>query len=300
MFADVDRIQLLRVIERDANNQPAVYEMAIEWDILGGAQMDTGMSYAAAKAPLAALVAEDEAVVIRDANDMRLPATTRERLAQANAQAVILAPLLIGAEYSGFVAAISEQPREFADNEVRLLKSTAEQLGVVLTNLQLTAEMRTTVERVALLNRRLSGEAWDSYRAGRAQLRVESGHVEFLAPEHQLQVPIVVRGETIGAFNVADNNREREWNEDELSILQTIAEEVALAIDNARLIEQTQRTASRERAINEINARVRQTIDLDAILRTAVNELGQSLKAARVTARINVADNSEPGAAGSP
>jgi GAF domain-containing protein len=300
MFADVDRIQLLRVIERDANNQPAVYEIAIEWDILGGAQMDTGMSYAAAKTPLAALVAEDEAVVIRDANDMRLPATTRERLAQANAQAVILAPLLIGAEYSGFVAAISEQPREFADNEVRLLKSTAEQLGVVLTNLQLTAEMRTTVERVALLNRRLSGEAWDSYRAGRAQLRVESGHVEFLAPEHQLQVPIVVRGETIGAFNIADNNREREWNEDELSILQTIAEEVALAIDNARLIEQTQRTASRERAINEINARVRQTIDLDAILRTAVNELGQSLKAARVTARINVADNSEPGAAGSP
>ena len=44
MFADIDRIQLLRVIERDANHQPAVYEMAIEWDILGGAQMDTGLS----------------------------------------------------------------------------------------------------------------------------------------------------------------------------------------------------------------------------------------------------------------
>ena len=54
----------------------------------------------------------------------------------------------------------------------------------------------------------------------------------------------------------------------------------------ARLVEQTQRTAQRERLINEINARVRQSVDLDAILRTAVNELGQSLKVARVMARV--------------
>ena len=49
---------------------------------------------------------EDEAVVIRDANDTRLPAVTRERLVQVNAQAIILAPLVIGAEYGGFMAAI--------------------------------------------------------------------------------------------------------------------------------------------------------------------------------------------------
>lgn len=273
MFADVDRIQLLRVTDRDANNQPAVYELAIEWDILSGAQMDTGTSYTAAEAPLAALVAEDEAVVIRDASDARLPATTREQLAQVNAQAIILAPLLIGAEYSGFVAAISEQPREFTDSEVRLLKSTAEQLGVVLANLQLTSEMRTTVERVALLNRRLSGEAWDRYRAGRAQLHVESGHVEFSAPERQLQVPIVVRGETIGAFNVADNNLERSWNEDELSMLQTIAGEVALAIDNARLIEQTQRTAQLEKDIAVAADQIHRSMNLETILNTALGEI---------------------------
>ena len=95
----------------------------------------------------------------------------------------------------------------------------------------------------------MSGEAWDSYRAGRAQQRVESGQVEFAALEHQLQVPIVVRGETIGAFNVGDNNLERAWQADEISMLQTIAGEVALAIDNARLIEQSQRTAQREKDI---------------------------------------------------
>jgi GAF domain-containing protein len=275
MFSDVDRIQLLRVIERDANHQPAVYELAIEWDILGGAQTDTGLSYTASETPLAVLVAEDEAVVIRDANDARLPSMTRERLAQVNAQAIILAPLLIGAEYSGFVAAISEQPREFTESEVRLLKATSEQLGVVLANLQLTADMRTTVERVALLNRRLSGEAWDTYRAGRTQQRVESGRIEFLTAEHQLHVPIVVRGETIGTFDVADNNLEREWKEDELSMLQTIASEVALAVDNARLIEQTQRTALREKDIAVAADQIHRSMNLETILNTALDEIAR-------------------------
>jgi len=277
ILADVDRIQLLRVVERDADHHPAVYEMAIEWDILSGVQMDAGLSYAAAETPLAALVAEDEAVVIRDADDTRLPVTTREQLAQVNAQSIILIPLLIDAEYSGFMAAISKQLHEFTDKEERLLRSTVQQLGVVLANLQLSAEMRTTVERVALLNRRLSGEAWDRYRAGRAQLRVESGHVEFpaRASEHQLQMPIVVRGETIGTFNVADNNLEREWNQDELSMLQTIIGEVALAIDNARLIEQTQYTAQREKDIATAADKIHRASDMESILRTAVEEVSR-------------------------
>jgi GAF domain-containing protein len=285
LFSDIDRIQLQRVVERDANHQPAVYELTIEWDILGGAQMNTGQSSSAAETPLAALVNKNEVVVIRDADEARLPAAALERLAQVNAKAIILAPLMIDAEYSGFVAAVSEQPREFTENEVRLMQSAAEQLGVVLTNLHLAAEMKTTIERVALLNRRLSGEAWDSYRAGRALQRVESGRLEFPAatPENQLQVPIVVRGETIGAFNIADNNFERTWNEEELSLLQTIAGEVSLAIENARLIEQTQRTAQREKDIAVAADQIHRSMNLDTILSTALSEI------ARITGVENVA-----------
>ena len=65
-----------------------------------------------------------------------------------------------------------------------------------------------------------------------------------------------------------------------------VADQAALSLENARLLDETERSAQRERTINEINSRVRQTIDLDSILQTAVKELGQSLGAARVTARI--------------
>jgi len=102
---------------------------------------------------------------------------------------------------------------------------------------------------------------------------VESGHAQPAILTAGLQVPIVIRGETIGTFDVADTRTDRQWQEDELTMLQTIAGEVALAIENARLIEQTQRTAQRERDIASAADKIHRSINLDAILQTAVQEV---------------------------
>ncbi len=56
-------------------------------------------------------------------------------------------------------------------------------------------------------------------------------------------------------------------------MLQTIAGEVALAIENTRLIEQTQRAARREKDIAAAADKIHRSIDLDAILQTAVEEV---------------------------
>ena len=45
MLSGVDRISMLRVVDRDALDQPTEYELATEWDVLGGAQFDTGLRY---------------------------------------------------------------------------------------------------------------------------------------------------------------------------------------------------------------------------------------------------------------
>jgi GAF domain-containing protein len=102
--------------------------------------------------------------------------------------------------------------------------------------------------------------------------------------EATVTAPILLRGQPIGALRL--RTPLSEWDDDSEVMLADIAGHIAQAVENARLVEQTQRTAQRERTINEINARVRQSVDLDAILRTAVNELGQSLKAARVMVRV--------------
>jgi GAF domain-containing protein/HAMP domain-containing protein len=273
MLSGVDRISMFRVADWDAIGQPAEYELATEWDVLGGAQFDTGLRYRAAETPFTQLIKPDEIVIISDATDTRLALDIREHLAQVGAQSILLAPLQVRGQYAGFIAAAAEQPHDYQDHEVRLVRSAAEQLGVVLSNLQLTSEMQATLDRVALLNRRLSGEAWGSYLSNRERWVVESGQTLLAPVVSELHVPIVVRGETIGTFDVVDARTDRQWHEDELTMLQTIAGEVALAIENARLIEQTQRTAQREKDIASAADKIHRAINLDAMLQTAVEEV---------------------------
>jgi GAF domain-containing protein/HAMP domain-containing protein len=273
MLSGVDRISMFRVADWDASGQPAEYGLATEWDVLGGAQFDTGLRYRAAETPLAQLVKPEETVIIGDAADTRLALDIREHLAQVGVQSVLLVPLHVRGQYAGFIAAAAEQPHDYQDHEVRLVRSAAEQLGVVLSNLQLTSEMQATLDRVALLNRRLSGEAWGSYLSSRERWVVESGQTLPAPAASELHVPIVVRGEPIGMFDVADARTDRQWHEDELTMLQTIAGEVALAIENARLIEQTQRTAQREKDIASAADKIHRAINLDAMLQTAVEEV---------------------------
>ncbi len=298
IVSDIDRISVLQVSERDETGLPVEYELVIEWDVLGGAQFDKGLRYAAAETPLVRLVNEGDATIIPDAQDVRLPLDTRQQLAKVGVQAAMLVPLMIRGRLEGFIAAVAERSHEFQDSEVRLMKSAAEQLGVVLSNLQLTTEMQTTLDRVALLNRRLSGETWKSYLTSREQWLVESGQAQTALTTAHLQVPIVIRGETIGIFNVTDARADRQWQEEELTMLQTIAGEVALAIENARLIEQTQHAAQRERDIATAADKIHRSINLEAILHTAVEEVMRIAGTTEVAIQLGRAetqpDNGQP------
>ncbi|GEM_PF-1289559 len=244
-------------------------------------------------------------------------------------------PLVSRRRVIGAVTIQSDQPAAFTSDDITGLQTMADQIGNAVENARLYEQSNAALQEVDALNRRLTGEAWESYlhrQSGQQVISVtdNSQTAPDLLPqldgllaageivvepaeddqsEATVTAPILLRGQPIGALRM--RTPLDTWDKDTEAVLTGIAGHIAQAVENARLIEQTQRTASRERAINEINARVRQTIDLDAILRTAVNELGQSLKAARVTAHINVADSdqssrryadmgSQPDAAGSP
>ncbi len=226
-------------------------------------------------------------------------------------------PLTSRGSIIGAMTIQSDQAAAFTPDDVTVLQSMADQISNAVENARLYEQANTALQEVDAINRRLTGEAWDTYlhhQAGQEVISLTDDSQT--APEQLSQLddllaageitiepaeddqseatvsaPILLRGQPIGALRM--RTPLDSWDKDTEAILTGIAGHVAQAVENARLIEQTQRTASRERAINEINARVRQTIDLDAILRTAVNELGQSLKAARVTARIDVSDDAQ-------
>ena len=74
-----------------------------------------------------------------------------------------------------------------------------------------------------------------------------------------------------------------EWTEDELAIIKSTAERVAIALEGARLLDDAQKRASRETFLSEMATKLGASFQLDSILRDTVEELGQTLKGSKVT-----------------
>jgi GAF domain-containing protein len=81
----------------------------------------------------------------------------------------------------------------------------------------------------------------------------------------------------IGILKVRKPAGNSEWTPENLGVLDSITEQLGVALDSARLFSETQQQAQRERLVGEINARMRQTLDVQAVVRTATNEIYQAL-----------------------
>ncbi len=99
-------------------------------------------------------------------------------------------------------------------------------------------------------------------------------------------VPIKVRDEVIGVIDAHKPQGAGRWTADEIDVLETLTDQLGVALDSARLYQETQRRASRERLIGEVTARVRETLDVDAVLQTAIREVGEALGLAEVEVRM--------------
>ncbi|NJN44292.1 MAG: GAF domain-containing protein [Anaerolineae bacterium] len=140
-------------------------------------------------------------------------------------------------------------PHSFTGEEKRLFEVLGAQVAVQLQNLLLLDETQTALIKLDYLNRRLTGQGWQEYteRVGDlvAEATAPGQSAESLPVEHGevFQVPVSVRGEVIGHFNLTPGEAGAFSEEDRL-LLYEIANEVSSSLENMRLIEQTQRNAA--------------------------------------------------------
>lgn len=93
--------------------------------------------------------------------------------------------------------------------------------------------------------------------------------------ENSVAIPILVRGNTIGVLRVAQ--AEQAWTQEEVAFLESIGEQLGIALDSARLYSETQRKAEQERQIGAATSRMRASLDIESVLKTAVEEIYQML-----------------------
>jgi len=113
-----------------------------------------------------------------------------------------------------------------------------------------------------------------------------------LLPEtrSQLAVPLRAGEQVIGALDVQDTGLYA-FSEDDIAVLETLADQLAVAVQNARSYEEAVRRAEREQKVLEISSRIRSSADIDSMLQTAVREIRQAIGAKRAAIRLSSASS---------
>ncbi len=181
-------------------------------------------------------------VIVNDTlvTDVRTPHTVNPLLPDTRAEMAL--PLQIGERIIGALDVQSKRPNSFQSDEIRTLQILADQIAVAIQNVRLLVQSEERVTQINALNRQLTRSAWEEtsrrsalapiYRYDLLTLR----HDESDVPPN-VSLPIAIRGEIVGSFDVSAPEGE-EFTEGDRSIMQAVADRVAVAIENARLFEE--------------------------------------------------------------
>lgn len=134
----------------------------------------------------------------------------------------------------------------------------------------------------------------DQSKSGQVSPLPEQSQDQVQHELRSIQIPIKLRDQVIGQLAIETDPRSEmgtnanEWMPEELALIQSVANQAALALENARLLDETRRRAERERITANVSSKVWTFSDIDTILRTALHELGTSLGAAQGSIEVEI------------
>jgi GAF domain-containing protein len=218
-------------------------------------------------------------------------------------------PLRSRGQVLGALTVQSAQPGAFDQDTMVALQIMADQVAVALDNARLFTEAREALEAERRAYSELSREAWDELLKVRPNLgflkskRLLSPAGDLWRPEMEtalqtgqtilgedgatsLTTPIKARGQVIGVIGARKPDGAGAWTQDEIALLETLAEQLSVALESARLYQDTQRRAVRERLVGEVTTRMRETFDVETVLKTAAQEVRQALDLPEVVVRL--------------
>jgi len=238
-------------------------------------------------------------------------------------------PLRSRGQVIGALTVQSEQPGAFDQDTIVVLQTMSDQVAVALDNARLFTESQAALEAASRAYGELSREAWVELLRARPDLGYRSGERgvtsarDIWRPEMEqalqegkavqgkglsraegakdggtntdaklpLAVPIRVRDNVIGVLDTYKPGAAGGWTPEEIALLETLADQLGAALESARLYEDAQRRAARERLTREITDRMRRATNVEGIVQTVVDELFSVMGTSRAFVRLGAASS---------
>ena len=204
-------------------------------------------------------------------------------------------PLLAQNEVIGVLDIQSVESQAFDQQDIEVFQTLANQLALAVQNARLMEETQISLSQLELLSAESAQKAWSERLRKENQgfiytplgvKRIQTKKAYALGEnEEGASVPIALRGKKIGKISL--KRMARQWTKKETVLISDIANQVALAIENARLVDETQEQANREQISAEFSTKLRETLDMDTVVKTAITEMKKTFDLNEVEVRLN-------------
>ena len=216
-------------------------------------------------------------------------------------------PLIVGQEVIGVLDVQSQAAEAFSSEDVATLHILADQIAVAIRNAQLFEESQRVLQELqkSYGEEVRAGWAWRpspvvGYRYTPLELTpITSGtalplletQTPYVAADNTLIVPLQLGGgETFGALRMR-RDVAQPWGTQDIAFVERAAQDIAQALEVARLLEESRRSAAREMQVNEIASLFSRALDVDVVLQTAARELGRLSGVAEVAVHLNLPES---------
>ncbi|MEL6272961.1 MAG: GAF domain-containing protein, partial [Chloroflexota bacterium] len=262
-----------------------------------------------------------ETVIARD-TDQASVRYRNELLPDTRAELAL--PIRDGDRVIGALDVQSTRVDAFPPGDVQALQIMTNLLGTSITNAKLFEDQRFSMREnqrlyleaegslreIQRLNQQLTRESWTRFvedMGDRSGLSLEDGQIEHTSEWSNLltqagqtrqtitdpsdednltvAVPITLRGEVIGAVEIEPDTDLDEA--DTIEIVKSVADRLAVSLENARLFEESQQTTFYEQRINSIVEKYQNATTVDELLQVTLQELSDTLGAQQGAIRLS-------------
>lgn len=231
----------------------------------------------------------------RIALDVGADATQFENPALPNTRSEAAIPLRSRRRVLGAITVQSSEKAAFTPEIISTLQTMADQIASAFDNAKLLAQSEAALKAERLAYGEMNYKAWQNlaktgniptYAIGtdgevsaftnnenetlNESVRIEEDGFTAL-------IPIKSHKKILGGIRIAKNPQHGAWSKEEIALAETLADELSVALESARLFEESQLRATREKVISETSTRIRETLDIESVLKTAAQELHKIL-----------------------
>jgi len=230
-------------------------------------------------------------------------------------------PLKTGSKIIGALDVQSDKETAFTEEDIDILQSIADQLASAIDKSIYISDLESQINELLIGSGESTRGVWRSHLYGsrrnlsfiyRDDQLISEASTPLLSDisepteeaytsdsesgetnptETVYSLPIKLRDQVLGMIKVRYNGRKMPVRM--VNLVNIATDRLAVALENARLLENIQERAEREHTVGEISTKVRSSQTIEAIMQTAVSELGKTLGVNEVSIQLKTADNTD-------